>query len=242
MIVMIDSNEFLMSPETVNYVKKIFPESKITHLETGDINVILDDGRRVAIERKSPGDFLSSIADGRLFNQVERMSAFDSYCVVVTGVFRYSRDDRVYINGNITPWNGKAVRAVIIALQMSACPVINSGNSSGYARVVSEFIQFCSKPPEKTQSSSRIVTFPPLTAAENVLVSFPGVGVRRAKALLEFVGGNLCDAIEWGSSIIPLLRDDAKPEFWGSVTVENFRATLGLGNNQIMKVEDLKNE
>ena len=42
-------------------------------LDAGDVMATCSDGATVLIERKTPGDFLSTLAAGRLFPQVERM-------------------------------------------------------------------------------------------------------------------------------------------------------------------------
>lgn len=253
MIVIVDSNEQATNSTAVNNMRKVFPDLIVSHLQTGDVNVILDDGRKLAIERKKPYDFLASIADGRLFNQVERMSVCDFSCVIITGGFVYDADDKVIINGQrkgeTTNWYGGAVRAALIIVQMASCPVIFSSPRM-FAHDMLEFIKVASKPTKHYQKvvKRRIVTFPPIADNEEdiikieILAQFNGVGAKKAKSLLEFVGvngkfGTLANAIEWGSSVIPHL--DEKPKFWGKETILNFRTILGLAEDERIKIIQL---
>ena len=55
-----------------------------------------------------------------------------------------------------------------------------------------DLARFCAKPAEHTQmlGRKRIVSFPPVTLSEEIISSFPTVGLKRARSLLEFSQNN----------------------------------------------------
>jgi ERCC4-type nuclease len=52
-------------------------------LETGDLHIATDDDKLLIVERKAAMDFVNSIKDGRLFNQVARAKQITPYVYVV---------------------------------------------------------------------------------------------------------------------------------------------------------------
>ena len=64
--------------------KKRKISAEITHLKVGDF---LFDGN-VCIERKSIGDFINSVRDGRVFTQAADMSQYPHGYIVITGSFK----------------------------------------------------------------------------------------------------------------------------------------------------------
>ena len=68
------------------WVQDNYPQLKpeITHLEVGDYHYILKDGRKVVFEYKTGADFLKSIRDGHLHNQVYDMATtYDWHFIMV---------------------------------------------------------------------------------------------------------------------------------------------------------------
>ena len=237
MMILTDTNEKATNPVIVARLLKMFPKLEVGNLKCGDVNVVMDNGKLLAIERKAPADFLGSIADGRVFKQVEQMAhCAQYYAIILTGQFSYDDDDMVVINSTKveqTNWHGKSVRAAMTAIEWSACPIIFS-TEYNYPMAIQELIEFCSKPSARIQmpSSHRIVTFPPADERVEILATLPGVGFKRADALLKFVGdgaeyGRLCDALEWASAM-DNINEDSRPEGWGKVTLTNFRGIMGL--------------
>jgi ERCC4-type nuclease len=117
MFIIVDKNEEVNSPHVVERLRRFFPALECETLDCGDIKIILEGGNVLAIERKRAGDFLGSIGDGRLFNQVERMSKSSKWCcVIIEGQISYDKDDMAVIpvydrSGNmisaeVTGWHG----------------------------------------------------------------------------------------------------------------------------------------
>src|SRR5688572_2398617 len=143
MIVVVDQSEKSSNPAVYNFIKKSFSNVIVadlphrvhgnTKVTAGDINIPMDDGNILAIERKTPEDFLNSIVSGHIFDQVEVMSQHAKYCaIVVTGGFVYSKnaDDVGVFTDNEkeiknTNWKkrGSAVRGAIRTIEASGCPI-----------------------------------------------------------------------------------------------------------------------
>lgn len=240
MIVIVDSNEQATNPRIVDKLREVFPHLAVSKLTCGDINVITDSGKTIAIERKEVGDLLGSIADGRVFRQVENMAMNSNYSAIVTiGKITYDREDMVVIDDKQTNWKGKSVRAAIADIMWSACPVIQASDSS-FPYVVRELVQFCDKPAERKQLKPRPVYFPPVPDSTQILAGLPGVGLKRAESLLYFVGrngerGTLIDALIWATAL-DLLKEDVRPEGWGSGTIRNVREALGLKEGERLAI------
>jgi ERCC4-type nuclease len=249
MFVMVDTNEQSTNPVVVARLQQVFPNLQITTLLCGDVNIILDDGAILAVERKQAGDFLGSIADGRVFRQVERMAAGAKWsCIILTGALSFDKDDMAVIDGRATNWKGASVRGAMMAIQWAGCPIIGSTEEM-YPYVLNDIIQFCSKPSEHQQTlgRKRVVTFPPVELKEEIIAAFPGVGLKRAQALFEFVegknnpeeGASLSEALSWISAF-HLIAEKSRPEGWGNKTVLNVRTALGLQPNQILDIKEQK--
>lgn len=249
MLILVDSNEEATNPKTIAEMRKHFPKLQVTSLAFGDVNVVLDTGDILAIERKAATDFLGSIGDGRLFRQVESMANNAKfYCVIVVGGFYFSKSDMtVAVNPDGTEeetnWKGVSVRGALHALQWSACPVLFTASIPQYPFTIMEAVGFVSKPTDHVQRlrHTRIVTFPPVDTSVEILASFPGIGIKRAQALMDYADGSefksLAGALAWGS-VLPLIKKGGRPDGWGEAAVANFRTILGLKANQYLQIKE----
>lgn len=236
MLILVDINENATNPDIVEDMRKVFPDLQLVNLQFGDVNVILDDASILAIERKKAGDFLGSVGDGRLFRQVEQMHEGAKWvCVFVEGELKFDKNDMVVADGRTTEWKGSSIRGALHAIQWSGCPVFFT-DTKHYPYLVNEVAGFCSKPDIHFQQLGhrRIVTFPPISLDTEILSAFPGVGLKRAKALQEFARNNndnevgtLAESLCWITSF-PLISPNDRPTGWGDKLVANVRAVLGL--------------
>lgn len=244
MFILVDSNEQATNPKVVKKIQKIFPNLEITSLAFGDMNIVLDDGNILAIERKRAGDFLGSIADGRLFRQVQKMSDGSKWCcIIIEGIFEFSENDMVVIDGEETNWKGASVRGAMMAVQWAGCPIIFTLENN-FADTVLDIVQFVSKPDTHWQSLGRkkIISFPPITLKEEIISAFPGVGLKRAKSLFAFIElqdknheSTLAEALGW-ISMFPMISPKSRPEGWGDKTVLNFITALGLEEGYVIDI------
>ena len=247
--IIVDSNEASQTPTVFSELQKGFPGTEITisKLGYGDI-LIVTEGKVMAIERKAPHDFLASIGDGRLFDQVERMNANTQYSfILIDGAITFNHDDMAVIKGKPTNWRGSSVRSAMMAVQLGGSVLLNTVNYAGIANIVHEIIGYVVKPDHAQKAKkNRAVTFPPCDGRVDILSQFEGVGHKRATSILEWVGkndklGRLCDAISY-ASLMNLIHEDSHPEGWGKGTVDKFRASLGLKPNEFIDIVKENND
>ena len=70
------------------------------------------------------------------------------------------------------------------------------------------------------------------------MYSLPGVGTKRARALMKFAKGQndtetatLAECIAWVTRF-PKIHQKSRPEGWGNMTVMNFLTTLGMNKGE----------
>ena len=246
MLLLVDRNEATTAKPVVKRLKERFKKVIIKKLEAGDVNIPLVDGELLAVERKEAHDFLASIADGRLFDQVERMAQFAKYsAIVITGKMSYTSTGGVKVDGKETNWKASSVRGARRAVQLSGC-IVEDCPPEMYPDVLYELYVTCNKP-DKRQAirQRRIVTFPPVDARVETLALFPGIGLKRAESMLQFVKsgldnsddpyGRLSDALE-RITTLAMVDKDLRPEGWGPASIMNVRRLLQLQPNECMTV------
>ncbi len=169
--VIVDDRE--LGTQVVKELYKLGAIIEAKRLEIGDYVVSSD----VCIERKTMHDFVSSIVDGRLFQQVEQM--IDNYprpMLLIEGQY-YER--QVHPN---------AVRGAILYLAEQRVPIIwsrDAGESAAYIFLEAKREQF-----ERKKSIS-LHARKPMTDKqwqEYIVASLPGVGLQLARNLLKYFG------------------------------------------------------
>ena len=231
MLVLVDSRE----PQAIADALSAVYGVHVSQLAAGDVNVPTPNGL-LAIERKTPSDLLSSISDGRLFDQARAMVESARFAlIVVPGSLLYDRDDFAVADGRVTRWRGVSVRAAIRAVQWAGCAVeiVPAGQ---FVRAVQEAIEGASKEriPAQVQHA---LTFETLDLRTDYLAGPPGthVGPKRALSLMKWSGGRLCDALVWGSLLVDL-SESAMPEDWGKKTARDFRDLLQLDPDESFQI------
>ncbi len=248
MILIVDQNEKATNPKIVSSLENHFSKVIISNLKCGDVNIPMDDGSVLAIERKAPYDFLASIADGRIFEQVESMALHAKYSAfIVTGKFTYTdKSDMCCIEGENTNWKGSAVRATMTVIQFSGCPIIFCPESK-YAEMIAELYNTVNKPDERRGiRKNRIITFPPVDNRVQLMAQFPGIGLKLAESAMHWVKVMENDTSEdeypsialtfhW-LSIMAQIDKGSRPEGWGAKKILTFRKFMGLSSNQYIGV------
>jgi len=249
MIVIADSNEQATSKRTIKELKHVFGNVMISKLPSGDVNIIMKDGSVFAVERKEVHDFLGSIADGRVFKQVENMASNAKYyAIIIEGSLNINYDtDMVIASGEITKWKGSSVRAALFAIMWSGCPV-SFAPQGCYAETVLEMVNMVSKDDEHLQRSHRrTITFPQVGLEQDILMAFPNVGFVRSESLLSFCTerlGNkpsLAEALAFGSAL-KFINNKSRPKGWGASRIDDFREILGLKENEYLEIRKVKND
>ena len=172
-------------------------------LPAGDVQLFLDDGQVLLVERKVSGDFLGSIADGRLFDQASRLveSRISDQLngkpisvwpyLIITGTLRPSGKDLVITDRGETAWDWESVNSAILTLQ-------EMGVFVGFARDDDDFERALLALGNRKREDVKI-----MPARQSYLVSqqalflmgIPGIGEERSTRVLEWAGGNLTNAL-----------------------------------------------
>ena len=134
----------------------------------------------VAIERKTVSDFISSMLNKRLLNQLEGLQQYENKLLVIEGIEEqelYAKDDG--ING-VHP---NAIRGFLLSILLKyKVPIVFTKNYEDTAK----FILILSK--KKSKELSLNVSKKSLDKKERlqfILEGFPGIGPKTAKKLLE---------------------------------------------------------
>ncbi|ASJ15611.1 DEAD/DEAH box helicase [Thermococcus chitonophagus] len=172
--VVVDSRE--LRSEVVKRLKTLGVKLEFKTLDVGDYIVSED----VAIERKSANDFIQSIIDGRLFDQVKRLKeAYPRPIVIVEG--------QLYGIRNVHP---NAIRGAIAAVTVDfGVPVIFSSNPEETAQYI---FLIAKREQEEKEKEVRIRSEKKaLTLAERqrlIVEGLPHVSATLAKRLLRHFG------------------------------------------------------
>lgn len=151
-------------------------QPEVRTLETGD--VILHGF--LAVERKTAADFAVSLKDGRLFDQIARLS--DDY-----------QDVAVLLEGDFTreavgEMDGRALRGALLSLQMDwHLPVLRSRDVGDSARTIGQLLAWAEKRfhPSRLPRNRGPRGLAAANPVEAMLLALPGIGPARAKVLAE---------------------------------------------------------
>jgi ERCC4-type nuclease len=269
MLLIVDKSEESSAPKVVNALRKNFSKVIVTNLPhriyggtsitAGDINIPLDDGSILAIERKTPDDFLGSISKRHIFNQVEVMAQNAKYsAVIITGFIQYNvKLNKTFIRSEDgkelekTNWDAHSVQSVLDEIQFSGCPVIFCPVSE-YSDQIARLYGLVNKGNDARQSitKNRIITFPPIDERVEFLAQLPGVGMKLADSLLTFAGKmeNNADELGYGSvgaalhwmTILSQIEKSERPTGWGSAKILTQRKFMGLASSQYIGLNEEK--
>ena len=150
-------------------------EVELIHLKVADYIV-----KDVAIERKTVSDFISSMINKRLVNQLEELNQYKEKILIIEGIYEqelYSDSDEI---GGMHP---NAVRGFIISILLkSKVPIIFTKDYKDTAR----FISVLAKRQAKELSLNvNKKSFHKKERLQFIIEGFPGVGPKSAKKLLE---------------------------------------------------------
>lgn len=175
----------------------------VEKLETGDVEVWLDSGEILLVERKTVEDLLGSIADGRLFAQGKRLAetrlaqqiSGDKVTtlpyVMVTGEMTQSMNNKVITARGETAWHWESVNSALLSLQEIGVFVASARNDADYERAVIALAN------RKRDDIRVYATRDILFADKKVefLMGLPMIGEERAKKLLDMAAGDLYSAL-----------------------------------------------
>ena len=161
-------------------------------LEVGDALGLDFDGNATLIERKTAGDLLASVKDGRLLTQAAAMRAVTdwSYLVVTEPMYpgRFGQVMYQPARGHTqalreTAWRWHAIQGALTAVQDLGVGVVWAGGDDDYERVC-VWLMTREKTPIALPRREAVL----LPEDQAILCALPGVGPERARALLAACG------------------------------------------------------
>jgi Fanconi anemia group M protein len=159
-----------------SYLIKQGFEVEFKELKIGDYLV-----KDVIIERKTVQDFISSMINHRLINQIEELKQYENKLLIIEGISEQElyREENTNINPN-------AIRGFLLSILLShKIPLIFSKNSEDTAK----FINVLSKSKNKEINlNAKKKTLNKKEQLQFIIESFPGIGPKKAKKLLEKFG------------------------------------------------------
>ena len=216
-IITVDTNDALHM-KNMQWQGALVSTAPLTH---GDLQAVCPDGNKILIERKTPNDFLLSIKDGRLFNQVAGMVESSDFCyVIITGIFMTHDGNDVQYTSNGTwkesNWQWTSLQGALTSIQELGCPVIYD---TDYHGAVERIIKRSRSSVKVTPRREAHV----FDARENVLMALPNIGSKKAIELIEQFP-SLANALVW---LTHPDYDIPKIDGIGEKTRENIRRFFG---------------
>lgn len=135
----------------------------------------------VVIERKTVSDFIGSMINHRLMNQIEELKQYENKLLIIEGI----SEQELYSENN-TNVNANAIRGFLLSILLKdKIPIIFSKNSEDTAK----FINVLSKRKDKEINlNAKKKTLNKKEQLQFIIESFPGVGPKKARKLLEKFG------------------------------------------------------
>lgn len=149
-------------------------EIEFIELKVGDF--LIND---IAIERKTVSDLLSSMINKRIFRQIEELQQYEKKLLLIEGI----EEQELYSDLSERGINANAVRGFLLSVLLKhKIPILFTKDSEDTAKFLGVLAN------KKEKESSLNVTKKNLTKQERmqfILESFPGIGPKNAKKLLE---------------------------------------------------------
>lgn len=160
-----------------SHLKKLGFEIEFKELKVADYLI-----KDIVIERKTVSDFICSMINGRLLNQLEELQQYENKLLVIEGI----DEQELYSDDNHSGMNANSIRGFLLSILLRhKIPIIFAKNYEDTAK----FISILSK--KKTKEPPLNIKKKSLNKKEQlqfILEGFPGIGPKTAKKLLEKFG------------------------------------------------------
>lgn len=215
--VLIDSRE----PSWVQQLTFGGVPTAVMQLDAGDLLLTADDGAILAIERKTASDFLNSLHDDRLFAQVATLYAVTPWSyLVLTRDLRPGPNGKAIADGRESGWTWPSVQGALVTVQELGVHVVQVVSDYDYEATVIRLANRNREPVWILPPRDALI----VTEAEQILAALPGIGVERARAVLDY-----CGSAAWALAF--LTDDNCVPEAKIGIaegTKRRVRKALGL--------------
>ena len=153
---------------------------EITHLKVADYLV-----NGVAIERKTVSDFISSMKNRRLLNQLEELQQYKNRLLIIEGLDEqelYSEQSPLQEKG----MHPNSIRGFLLSILLShKVPIIFTKDYQDTARFL---MVLARKKPKENSLNVKKKSLNKKEQMQFILEGFPGIGPKTAKKLLEEFG------------------------------------------------------
>lgn len=157
-----------------SHLKKLGFEIEFKELKVADYIV-----KETAIERKTIDDFISSMINKRLINQLEELQQYPNKLLIIEGF----EHQELYNDKNKKGVNANALRGFLLSILLKhKVPIIFTKNQEDTAK----FIETLAKKQTKELSlNAKKKSFNKKEQLQFIIESFPGIGPKTAKKLLK---------------------------------------------------------
>lgn len=195
----------------------------VTLLDTGDVQVVCEDGTLILIERKSMSDFLNSLKDDRVFRQCADMRHVSPWAyLVVTDQFQRGQNGKV-VTDRETGWGWNALQGALLTIQELGVFVVFAAGENDFEGCILR-LAARDHSPEKLLPPERPGVS--LSMAEQFLCGLPGIGPERAAHLMDHCGT---------AKMALMALTDADPlEGIPSNVKTNARRVLGMAPDEVI--------
>jgi len=206
-------------------------ERTIAELPTGDFWGVCDDGELIVVERKTPGDFLGTLRQDRLFPQLAQLreQSIWSY-LVITGTLLPGANDTCWTDQVETGWKWTAIQGALLTAQEIGVHVSYCQGDLSYESAVLRL----------ANRSRSVVRVTPardtawLTEAEAIVAALPGIGYDRAQSLIKE-----CGTAGWALSFLTDHDTQQHVPGIGPAIKRRIRRALGLTDEQLLAVNSI---
>ncbi len=158
----------------ISELKKKNFDIKFRELKVADYIV-----KGIAIERKTISDFISSIKNNHLINQLKELQQYEKKLLLIEGI----DEQELYNKENSTGMHSNSIRGFLLSILLKYnIPIIFTKNSEDSA----EYIELISR--KKSTEQPLNITKKTLNKKEQmqfIIESFSGIGPKTAKKLLK---------------------------------------------------------
>lgn len=158
----------------------------VTALDHGDLLATCDDETLLAVERKTADDLLGSLTDNRIWPQLAGIRAQTQWAyLVICGRLEPAPNGNTLTDRGETKWPWASVQGALLKAQELGVFVVHCANDQEYESTV---IRLSARSHSDTMAIMPVKTPRLFNEAEQILLSFPGIGPERLGAIMDYCG------------------------------------------------------
>lgn len=133
-----------------------------------------------AVERKTITDFISSMINRHLINQLEEMKQFENRLLIIEGI----KEQELYSDNKVGGVSANAIRGFLLSISLRhKVPIIFTKDEEDTARFICVLAKKESSSENPLNANKK--TLDKNEQLQKIIESFPGVGPKTAKKLLQ---------------------------------------------------------